>query len=401
MQRLHRSDLSASITVFLIAVPLSLGIALATGAPLQAGLVAAAVGGIVAGSLGGAPLQVSGAATSLVVVTAELVQRYGWRSHLRHHRARRTRPARCSAVAAGGPSRPRGQPGHRARHARRHRHGHRRRPAPCGARRQPADLHAWPTSRALPGQLMVSHPATPFIGALTVAVLLGWPRLRGPGRAVLRTDPGATRRGRAGHRPPRAGRSLPRVDLPALERAGAALLPEGPVLGVAAAVLTVTLVASMESLLSAVAVDALQAKRPGPHAPPADARPGTARPGRRQRGLRAARRTARRRRRDARLGQCRGGRRHPARHDAARRVGAALRRARRSAALELIPLAALAALVMLVGVRMVSFAHIRQRPPAPRVPGVRGHARLGGALRRAAGRGRGHRGRRLSSRCAA
>ncbi|NGO71808.1 SulP family inorganic anion transporter, partial [Streptomyces boncukensis] len=40
-------DLSASVTVFLIALPLSLGIALATGAPLQAGLVAAAVGGIV------------------------------------------------------------------------------------------------------------------------------------------------------------------------------------------------------------------------------------------------------------------------------------------------------------------------------------------------------------------
>src|SRR3954470_8535950 len=77
---LHRSDLSASVTVFLIAVPLSLGIALATGAPLQSGLVAAVGGGIVAGSLGGAPLQVSGAATGLVVITADLVQRYGWRA---------------------------------------------------------------------------------------------------------------------------------------------------------------------------------------------------------------------------------------------------------------------------------------------------------------------------------
>src|SRR5690242_14564897 len=76
----HRSDVSASITAFLLAVPLSLGLALATGAPLQAGLVAAAVGGIVAGALGGTPLQVSGAATSLVVVTAGLVDRYGWRA---------------------------------------------------------------------------------------------------------------------------------------------------------------------------------------------------------------------------------------------------------------------------------------------------------------------------------
>lgn len=74
------ADLSASVAVFLIALPLSLGIALATGAPLQAGLVAAAVGGIVAGRLGGAPLLVSGAATGLTVVTAELIQRYGWRT---------------------------------------------------------------------------------------------------------------------------------------------------------------------------------------------------------------------------------------------------------------------------------------------------------------------------------
>src|SRR5690348_10440883 len=74
------ADLSASLTVFLIALPLSLGIALATGAPLQAGLVAAAVGGIVAGRLGGTPLMVSGPATGLTVVTAELIQHYGWRT---------------------------------------------------------------------------------------------------------------------------------------------------------------------------------------------------------------------------------------------------------------------------------------------------------------------------------
>src|SRR6185503_14701097 len=78
--RLTGADASASIAVFLIALPLSLGIALATGAPLQAGLVAAAVGGVVVGRLGGAPLQVSGPAAGLTVVTAELIQRYGWRT---------------------------------------------------------------------------------------------------------------------------------------------------------------------------------------------------------------------------------------------------------------------------------------------------------------------------------
>src|SRR3954470_21881906 len=77
---LHRSDLSASITVFLIALPLSLGIALATGAPLQAGLVAAAVGGLVVGRFGGAPLQVSGPAAGLTVITADLIHTYGWRA---------------------------------------------------------------------------------------------------------------------------------------------------------------------------------------------------------------------------------------------------------------------------------------------------------------------------------
>lgn len=78
--RIAGADVSASITVFLIAVPMSLGLALAVGAPLEAGLVAAAIGGIVAGLLGGTPLQVSGPSAGLTVVTAELIQVYGWRT---------------------------------------------------------------------------------------------------------------------------------------------------------------------------------------------------------------------------------------------------------------------------------------------------------------------------------
>jgi carbonic anhydrase len=53
-QTLLRHDLPASIVVFLVALPLSLGIAVASGAPVAAGLVAAVIGGVVAGLLGGA-----------------------------------------------------------------------------------------------------------------------------------------------------------------------------------------------------------------------------------------------------------------------------------------------------------------------------------------------------------
>ncbi|MCE7001256.1 bifunctional SulP family inorganic anion transporter/carbonic anhydrase [Kibdelosporangium philippinense] len=73
-----RYDLPASFVVFLISVPLSLGIAAASGAPLIAGLVAAVVGGIVAGSLGGSAFQVSGPAAGMTVIVAGLVEQYGW-----------------------------------------------------------------------------------------------------------------------------------------------------------------------------------------------------------------------------------------------------------------------------------------------------------------------------------
>jgi len=76
----RRADVPASVVVFLVAVPLSLGIALASGAPIMAGLVAAVVGGVVAGLLGGSPLQVTGPAAGLTVVVAELVARFGWQT---------------------------------------------------------------------------------------------------------------------------------------------------------------------------------------------------------------------------------------------------------------------------------------------------------------------------------
>jgi len=75
-----RFDFPASFVVFLVAVPLSLGIAAASGAPVMAGLIAAAVGGIVAGSLGGSPLQVSGPAAGLTVIVAGLIDQFGWQA---------------------------------------------------------------------------------------------------------------------------------------------------------------------------------------------------------------------------------------------------------------------------------------------------------------------------------
>lgn len=63
-----KSDLPASIVVFFVAVPLCLGIALASGAPLFAGIIAGIVGGIVVGMASGSHLGVSGPAAGLAVI---------------------------------------------------------------------------------------------------------------------------------------------------------------------------------------------------------------------------------------------------------------------------------------------------------------------------------------------
>jgi SulP family sulfate permease len=63
-----KSDLPASIVVFFVAVPLCLGIALASGAPLFAGIIAGIIGGIVVGIASGSPLGVSGPAAGLAVI---------------------------------------------------------------------------------------------------------------------------------------------------------------------------------------------------------------------------------------------------------------------------------------------------------------------------------------------
>ncbi|WP_129714562.1 SulP family inorganic anion transporter [Pedobacter sp. SYP-B3415] len=63
-----KKDIPSSIVVFLVALPLCLGIALASGAPLFAGLLAGIVGGIVIGSASGSQLSVSGPAAGLTVI---------------------------------------------------------------------------------------------------------------------------------------------------------------------------------------------------------------------------------------------------------------------------------------------------------------------------------------------
>ncbi|MER7810518.1 bifunctional SulP family inorganic anion transporter/carbonic anhydrase [Streptomyces sp900116325] len=371
--RIAGADLSASITVFLIAVPMSLGLAVAMDAPLEAGLISAAVGGIVAGLLGGTPLQVSGPSAGLTVVTAELIQIYGWRTTcaitigagllqilLGSLRAARGALAVSPAIVHGTL-------------------------AGIGVAIALAQLHivlgASPQSSAaanalaLPEQLGRTSPAAPLIGALTIAVLVVWPRLPGRiGRAVRRLPAALASVAIATAVAAVAAPGIARVDLPSWRSHALPELPQGPVLALATAVLTVLLVASLESLLAAVAVDKLTADRAGgrtadsrPPAPAAPAAPRVQRSDldRELRGQGIANVLA------GLLGglPVSGG---AVRSSANVRAGATGRAATvlhgvwvllaaglLVTALEWIPLAALAALVMVVGFQMVNYAHIR------------------------------------------
>lgn len=72
-----RSDIPASIVVFLVALPLSLGISIASGVAPVKGLITAIVGGIVVGAFSGSNFQVSGPAAGLTVLVYEIVQQFG------------------------------------------------------------------------------------------------------------------------------------------------------------------------------------------------------------------------------------------------------------------------------------------------------------------------------------
>ncbi|MEU2246898.1 SulP family inorganic anion transporter [Streptomyces sp. NPDC019224] len=258
--RIAGADVSASITVFLLAIPMSLGLAVAMGAPLEAGLISAAIGGIVAGLLGGTPLQVSGPSAGLTVVTAETIQIYGWRTTcaitigagllqlaLGSLRAARSALAVSPAIVHGTL-------------------------AGIGVAIALAQLHivlgGTPQSSAisnvlhLPDQLARVSPAAPLIGALTVSILVLWPLLPGRTGRLLRRVPAALASvGLATAVAAWAAPSIARVDLPSWRSHALPEMPQGPVLGLATAVFTMMLVASLESLLAAVAVDKLVADR--------------------------------------------------------------------------------------------------------------------------------------------
>jgi MFS superfamily sulfate permease-like transporter len=70
-------DISASLVVFLVALPLCMGVAIASGMPPSAGLITGIVGGIFVGVISGSPLQVSGPAAGLTVVVWNIIEHYG------------------------------------------------------------------------------------------------------------------------------------------------------------------------------------------------------------------------------------------------------------------------------------------------------------------------------------
>ena len=254
---LMRYDLPASLVVFLVALPLSLGIAIASDAPALAGLIAAVVGGVVAGALGGSALQVSGPAAGLTVVVAGLVQQFGW-------------AVTCAITVAAGVLQVLFGLSRVARaalaispvvvHAML---------AGIGLTIALQQVHiilggdarssAWENLTQLPAQIVNAHGDEMLIGTLVIAILIAWRWVPGvlgkvPGplvailtatvlSVVLRFDVARVQLD---------GSLLDAIALPSL--------PDGKWGAFAVGVLTVALIASVESLLSAVSVDKM---RPG------------------------------------------------------------------------------------------------------------------------------------------
>jgi len=247
-----RRDLPASLVVFLVAVPLSLGIALASGAPVIAGLIGAVAGGIVTGLLAGSPLQVSGPAAGLTVVVFGLVQQLGWETV-------------CLATACAGvvqlalgylkvargtlviaPSVVHGML------------------AGIGISIALAQSHVLlggsPASSpvanliALPDRVAELSPAAAVLGLVTIAVLVAWKKLPWAGLRAIPAPLVAVVTGTVISLV--AKMDVKRVDLPE-QLAFTQLQPPAEWGVFILAVLTLAIIASVESLLCAVATDKL------------------------------------------------------------------------------------------------------------------------------------------------
>ncbi len=247
-------DVPASLVVFLVALPLCMGIALASGAPIMAGLIAGVVGGLVVGSFGGAPLLVSGPAAGLAVMVFGFISELGF-------------AVTCAAVAAAGVVQMVLGSLKVAR-------------ASLGI--SPAVIHgmlagigilivlgqlhivlggapqsnAWANLRELPEQLANLHGPATVLGLLTIGVLVGWQfmpaRLKqvpAPLVAVVGASVAAAVWGADVKKVELTGSLFESIQLPSL--------PQGNWGAFIASVLSLALVASAESLLSAVATDKL------------------------------------------------------------------------------------------------------------------------------------------------
>lgn len=255
--KILRYDLPASLVVFLVALPLSLGIAVASDAPPLAGLIAAIVGGLVAGALGGSPLQVSGPAAGLTVIVAGLIAEFGWKVTCAitvcagllqivfglskvGRAALAISPMVVHAMLAG-----------------------------IGITIALQQIHvlmggeshssAWHNVVALPAHLSEANLAGMALGALVIVILVAWRwvparvrRIPGPLVAIIVASAVSVAVAADVPRIALNGSLVDALQLPAL--------PDGNWSGFAAGVLTVALIASVESLLTAVAVDRM---RPG------------------------------------------------------------------------------------------------------------------------------------------
>lgn len=72
-----KNDFLSSIVVFLVALPLCVGIAVASGLSPGTGIISGIIGGIIVGAFSGSPLQVSGPAAGLIIIIHEIIQNHG------------------------------------------------------------------------------------------------------------------------------------------------------------------------------------------------------------------------------------------------------------------------------------------------------------------------------------